>query len=215
MATMSVEKRIERIEAVLEIENLINRYEYLKDTGYQDEVMELFALKTPGVSAEMVWGVYDGPEGIRKLYPGLHARRTPEERKGHMTMFPRTTGVIEVARDGKTAKGLWYSPGMSAGVGDDGKPHANWTWEKYAVDFVKEDGQWKIWHLHIDCDFAIPFGKDFAEHDWPRVQSEPQGFAKPTRMEPKPYKRYSPTRLFQFTPVPPEPYDTFNEEDAY
>ena len=61
------------------------------------------------------------------------------------------TPVIEVAGDGKTAKGIWYSIGIGVrpNVNSDGTytKSTSWMWEKYAVDFIKEDGKWKIWHL--------------------------------------------------------------------
>jgi hypothetical protein len=34
--------------------------------------MNLFALKTIGVKAEMPWGVYEGAESLERLYPGFH-----------------------------------------------------------------------------------------------------------------------------------------------
>jgi hypothetical protein len=46
-----------------------------------------------------------------------------------------TSPVIQVAKDGKTAKAIWFSPGVEGN---------QWAYGKYAIDFVKEDGQWKI-----------------------------------------------------------------------
>src|ERR1035438_7351015 len=70
---------------------------------------------------------------------------------GEYVMHTQETPVIEVASDGKTAKGLWYSIGQAVrgSVAADGKTSVTtgWMWEKYGVDFIKEDGKWKIWHL--------------------------------------------------------------------
>ena len=73
MATKSLEERIQRLEDIHEIQNLMSRYEYLHTARLQEELAELFATKTPGVRAEIAnWGVYEGSEGVRRLYVGAH-----------------------------------------------------------------------------------------------------------------------------------------------
>lgn len=72
---------------------------------------------------------------------------------GQLLLHVTTTAIIEVAEDGKTAKCFWYSPGMIAESGSTG----NTIWEAYGVDFVKEDGVWKMWHLHMFTDFMGSF----------------------------------------------------------
>ena len=76
---------------------------------------------------------------------------------GQLLLHVTTTAIIEVAEDGKTAKGYWYSPGMIAESGSS----ANSIWEAYGADFVKEDGEWKMWHLHMYTDFMCQFGDNF------------------------------------------------------
>ncbi|MCD7749423.1 MAG: nuclear transport factor 2 family protein [Oscillospiraceae bacterium] len=72
---------------------------------------------------------------------------------GQLLLHVTTTAIIEVAEDGQTAKAFWYSPGMIAESGQSG----NTIWEAYGVDFVKEDGEWKMWHLHMFTDFMGSF----------------------------------------------------------
>ena len=72
---------------------------------------------------------------------------------GQLLLHVTTTAIIEVAEDGQTAKCFWYSPGMIAESGQSG----NTIWEAYGVDFVKEDGVWKMWHLHMFTDFMGSF----------------------------------------------------------
>lgn len=82
-------------------------------------------------------------EQILEVYGGV----------GQLLLHVTTTAIIEVAEDGQTAKGFWYSPGMIAETGQN----ANSIWEAYGCDFVKEDGEWKIWHLHMFTDFMGSF----------------------------------------------------------
>ena len=82
-------------------------------------------------------------EEILEVYGGV----------GQLLLHVTTTSIIEVAEDGQTAKAFWYSPGMIAESGQSG----NTIWEAYGVDFVKENGVWKMWHLHMFTDFMGSF----------------------------------------------------------
>ena len=72
---------------------------------------------------------------------------------GQLLLHVTTTAIIEVAKDGQTAKAFWYSPGMIAESGSTG----NTIWEAYGADFVKEGDTWKLWHLHMFTDFMGGF----------------------------------------------------------
>jgi len=52
-------------------------------------------------------------EKISKIYPEI--KNVPENLRAGSgyTIHTQTTPIIEVAGDGKTAKGMWYSPGIS------------------------------------------------------------------------------------------------------
>ncbi len=69
---------------------------------------------------------------------------------GQLLLHVTTTAIIEVADDGLTAKGYWYTPGMLKQTDFD---NADSMWENYGADFIKEDGEWKLWHLHMYTDF--------------------------------------------------------------
>ena len=82
-------------------------------------------------------------EQILEVYGGV----------GQLLLHVTTTSIIEVAKDGKTAKAFWYSPGMIMETGQS----AGSIWEAYGADFVKEEGGWKLWHLHMFTDFGGSF----------------------------------------------------------
>ena len=90
---------------------------------------------------------------------------------GQLLLHVTTTAIIEVAEDGKTAKGYWYSPGMIAETGMAG----NSIWEAYGADFVKENGEWKMWHLHMYTDFMCQFGENFTNGSSGGGSGEPSG----------------------------------------
>lgn len=77
---------------------------------------------------------------------------------GQLLLHVITTAIIEVADDGLTAKGYWYTPGVLKQTDYD---NADSMWENYGADFIKENGEWKMWHLHMYTDFQCEFGETF------------------------------------------------------
>jgi len=212
MTKKSLEERIQRLEDIHEIQNLMGRYEYLHTAGLHEETAELFAKKTPGVKADLPgWGVYEGAEGIQRIYVRVH-KYMEGDRIGQMYMHPLTTPVIEVAGDGKTAKGVWISPGHETAPDKD-KLKAYWSWCKYGVDFVKEDGKWKFWHVQVYGIFYASYEKSWVE------APEAPSAAMPDELKgdrPNPHLwMYSPTAVTENIPAPPEPYETFDQKTAY
>jgi hypothetical protein len=165
-------------------------------------------------------------EAISKLYPEIKV--VPENYGiGTWGVNSPTNPIIEVAGDGKTAKGIWESngPSLSSSV-VDGKleVHGTWFWRTYALDFVKEDGQWKIWHMNIVYDISTPlnaeYGMDYTKYRPPERREggggdSSGGLPGPTRPNPNPYKNWSPTRVPDPQPRIPEPYCTFSDTFSY
>jgi len=218
MTMSSLEARIQRLEDIHEIQNLLGRYEYLHTADKQEETVELYAKKTPGVTAEVAnWGVYEGIEGIKRLFLGLHRMGGEKALIGSMHMHTLTTQVIEVAGDGKTAKGVWISPGHETGNNPQGKPEAMWAWLKYGVDFVKEDGKWKIWHFHVYPIFMTPYEKSWVEAP-PPDSTLPGASTLPEELKPdRPttyFWQYTTNVKCDLVPAPPEPYETWDDRSV-
>jgi hypothetical protein len=113
-------------------------------------------------------------EMMSRITPGLE-NVEENEGVGDLVMHTLTTPIIEVAKDRETAQGVWMSVGLASRVGQDGKSEYVEFWERFAVDFVRENGQWKIWHfqIHSDVMFTIP------ESMWgmPGMTPQPQAAA--------------------------------------
>lgn len=130
----------ERLLAVNAIANLMGRYSHDLTVLGLKAVPELFALKTPGIS----WMVPRGQQGPALLKMFEQFKTFPDQ-PGALHMHTMFSPVIEVAADGKTAMGTWDAFGP-----DIASPEKTyWLQNKYGVDFIKEDGEWKIWHLQL------------------------------------------------------------------
>jgi hypothetical protein len=194
----SLEAMVTRDADVIAIEQLQSRFQHWLSLGRADKVRALFALDTPGVSAEEGdSGVFIGPNGIARLYPD---KETPELGMYHEQRA--VNPVIEIAKEGKTAKGVWYSPGI---VSDGPKNVQGWMYGKYDMDYIKENGEWKILHLRWRETFTTSFEKGWLyEQHIPEVGKCRPPYYPPD--EPTTYHRpFDRSRINYMLPEPPEP----------
>ncbi len=209
MKNLSLEERIQRMEDVHQIQNLMGKYSYFHTADMQEETVALWAKHTPNTWVDVPsFGYYEGYEGLRRCYVGAHQSRGEEARIGGMHMHTLTTPVIEVAADGKTAKGVWISPGHETGGPPGQKPQAFWAWLKYGADFVREDGEWKLWHMRVFGIFFTPYDKGWVECNISEAEPLPDQYKSDVQTEY--WTNYKPTAKTVLVPVPPEPYDTWN-----
>ena len=162
----------EQVVALNAIANLMGRYSHLGRLRGEDTLEELFAMKQPDVSWRTPMGP-QGPEALKRRFrqPGEAPRgEVPGQLHAHSMFSP----VVEVAADGKTAKGVWDSFGPNISNGSD---VGNWLWVKYGVDFIKEDGAWKIWHMQVYPLFNTPQDKTITQSAWERANPGRPGSA--------------------------------------
>ena len=223
----------DRVVALNAIGNLMGRYSHLGTLRGEGTLAELFALKTEGVS----WKTPGGPVGVEAMRARF-ARPDEVPTPGVLHMHAMLTPVIEIAGDGKTAKGVWDSFGPNITNPDK---VGNWLWVKYAVDFVKEDGVWKIWHLQVNPVFNTPYDRsvtqtakdragrsDRGEPGGPGADAPPPGAAAAGAAPPPPGGPASrpgyvmPKNLWVYDgksaprgPYVPEPYCHFDPKTAY
>ena len=182
------------------VENIMNRHVLYHCYGEHIEEMEEIWVQDPVNQATASFGqnqgYYVGYDAIYEAYAAGHWNNWLSSAKrfcqnngidvsgmtddeiidayggvGQLLLHVTTTAIIEIAADGKTAKGYWYSPGMIAESGSS----ANSIWEAYGCDFVKENGEWKMWHLHMFTDFMCQFGDTFTGSSSGGGSGEPSG----------------------------------------
>jgi hypothetical protein len=157
-------------------------------------------------------------ERLSKANPKI--RNVPQNRFiGNTVLHVLTTPIIEVADDLQSAKGVWYTPGMALSAGDGITPQAYWIWERYGVDFIREDGKWVLLNVQVNTDFISPMGKPLtlpessatmgSESSQAQLGPGPDGIVVPGPDIPVPtYQDYSVTRVPSLVPRLPEPYKT-------
>ncbi len=197
-----------------QIRNLMGKYEYYHTAHMHLKTVELFALEEKGVMVDnSSLGVYKGEEGIKKFFLHFHEALDGDKR-GALCIHTLTTEVIEVAKDGRTAKGLWFSPGLETRTSmKTGKLEAYWVWGKYAVDFIKVNGEWKFWHFYITDHIHSEYNQSWVSGGDAKgeVLTNPNI---PVSDGPSRYPgtKYTTEFIEQLVPPIPEPYDFFYEE---
>jgi len=210
----SMQHEIERLQAYIEIQNLVGKYEVIHTPSTERQSPQLFALKQPDVSVEIaMWGKFVGADHVRKMY---HEADEGKPMPGSMFEHDLCTPIIQVAADGKTAKGLWFSPGHETYTGEtnpnpNGKLTAHWNWGKFAADFIKEDGKWKIWHYRWYDTFMAPYNKSWVDTPQPPMDfvMEMPGGNKPD-VPTKTRSTYFKDQVRKPVPEYPEPYETWD-----
>jgi hypothetical protein len=140
---------------------------------------------------------------MQEKYPDLET--IPENYGiGQMLIHQLTSPYIEIAADGKTAQGLWYAPGQVT-VAHPDTVDAMWMYERYGVDFVKENGEWKMWHMFVGTDWGFPSGNDFTK------EPIPEGAPKAFMPETYEFEAYTSRYNYMLYPAIPEPYETFTD----
>ena len=194
--------RVQRLEDTIEIQKLQSKYiHYLFKQRFDRIVDECFAKNLPDVSVEFSdSGVYRGLESVRALYRSFEVTKTiPGFFILHMTVNP----VIEIAKDGLSARSHWLSPGAA---GSD--TSAAWIWGTFYVDYVKEDGRWRIAHSNL-----VPLFRNRYETSWAQATDHGtvRGVLSAQPDEPstlyKPYNQAKKQRdIFANHPKLPQPY---------
>lgn len=215
-----MEREIQRLQAIDEIQNLMGRYAYLHTLNDHEAIVEMYSDKAPDVFVNIgVRGhwVGEGKETARRAWGTFIDAPNPP---GLMSLHPLVNPVIVVAGDGKTAKGTWIGIGMAAKKDETtGEPVCHWEWDKYGVDFIKEDGRWKFWHFHIYRIFSIGWNSDWSEIskmvEKPTINPNYTNYNKPDGppIDSNPYSLSAVKQ--QLNPKPPETYKTWDETFSY
>lgn len=238
--------------AWVSVQNVMSKHNYYHAVGNRyDELLNIW-VKEDGEYAETATyttadGVWVGMDLIKVYYGNpktKDASQTIKEMskeapwepvKGQWGLNMNTTPIIEVAGDGKTARGVWLSPGVVMNYTGQKDKKGNeiaqgtYYFKKYGADFVREDGEWKIWHIQTYVDFTPSVG---SESKWttpgttkqtatpkkakgkkdPKAPSSAETSLPEASWEnPDPYEEWSPTRENKLRPEIPEPYYTFDE----
>lgn len=234
------EQLVGRWEDQRDLKNLMGKICYTILLKQEDSMVERFWSCRDDICLGRNAGWYAGREAVKGYYSAVYAHtvyytdfmkkafpdrmeKLSEEEQfgaGSMDVRPMSTPVIEIAADGATAKGIWYSRGTYNDVTPQG-PLSWWDAGVFACDFIREDGVWKVWHMQNLTDIHVENGRSWGDPDPESFPDLPKFAGAEPFKEPAPnrpetlYIAYYPGRPFQKLPEPPVPYETFSETFSY
>lgn len=240
MTNLQIEHLVERWEDRRDVKNQMGKFvHYLLLKKEADMVKDLWSSREDicyGVNG----GWYQGREAVEHYFgwfPGYTAQvaaclkaKFPDKLGdksdqeifgvGLMELKSISNYVIEVAEDGESAKGFCCLFGYNTTVDTRG-PISNWILGTVCMDFVYENGEWRILHMQYLEDIDRPAGSDWGKKELPVFPDLPEFEALRGLEPPKPnvpctlHESYSGTRAKTQMPRLPEPYTTFAETFSY
>lgn len=230
------EERIDRIcdrEACVQ---LINRHSvYYSNDQRREELNDLWVRrpenrKTAALGYNNGW--YVGMEEIARHYvvereAQLYERLEPycAEGKaescrtnlglGASAMHTATTPLVYIADDGKTARYQGYQLGYQSVGRPDGTAESFLEFGLLYADLIREEGEWKLWHLVMEHDHTVEVGTAYADVPVRRPDAEDplaRDYGRPTVQR----TVYNP--LFGWEYVwqdMPRPYDSYRPSESY
>lgn len=233
----------ERVSAAYEacrIQNLMSRFASAQELGREAEAFQALWSSREDISFGDNQGFYVGRTSVENFWvQGRTAMRQADAQvrravggsdipgAGDMERHNMMSPLIEVSRDGQTAKGMWYCPGVRTRTEADGHTHLTWHYVRYGVDFILEAEQWRLWHVFEGSEFAFEMGHGYIPGTGmkpvpdatvyapnPAVAGLPLG----RQMLPErdlSVKTYSIEYGWSPYPAVPVPYDTFENTFSY
>lgn len=237
MTKLSLEEKLVLWEDRRAVKNLMGRVSMALLLKQESGIFESFWSKRDDVCFGVNNGWYVGRDAIASYYEAAVQRMKKSDdilRKrfsfmkefdvqehgfGYLEAKTISEGIIEIAGDRETAKGLWPCAGQITDFTDIG-PISYWTFGWYAADFILEDDDWRLWHLSYLEDIKHPMGEKWWET--PKQRDAFPEFA-PMRdvltpppnvpMELRDY--YNTERPFVLSQPMPLPYAHFDETFSY
>ena len=146
----TLETKLTKLDDIEAIKRLQKAYGYYVEHWMFEEIVDCFS-DGPGVYLNWIEGVWKGKDGVRRYF--THGGKATPTPSGFSHQLMPTSGLITVTPDGLTAKGRWYGFGAIFNSDEGQVDKAEFTSGIYEVNYVKEDGVWKI----RSFDWVIPY----------------------------------------------------------
>jgi hypothetical protein len=154
-----VEAKVQMLEDIEEIQKLQKSYGYYLENMLVEDIVDLFS-DDEDVELWVTAGKFKGKQEVNRLYSYI---RSSFPSKEFLHQLIQLSGIVHVNPDGKSARGRWYGLGVNALPLKDGKVNPGWMNGIYEMEYIKEDGRWKIKKLRWCMTFRASWTESFIE----------------------------------------------------
>ncbi len=156
--------RILRVYDLEDCKKLAQKHSFYYANGDNDRELRELWVSQPDNAASASYGYnngfYVGMDEIRRFY----VDEFPDSGRNRATLHPMSTWALQVAKDGKTAYGIWNVFAYETFENADGTVDGWWINENCAMDFAREADGWKIWRFFTGCDLFVRAGDDLSTY---------------------------------------------------
>ena len=223
-----------------QIMNAIGKHVFGYYGQIQEEELDKYWSKRDDIVYAHGSMAYYGRENVYNYYTGMTAamkqsgRETaekfygkqfdPQFGPGYKVMNMILSPYVEIAKDRQTARGVFMAFAYMTHLNPDtGKPDTSLGLSRYSCEFIREDGQWKLWHRvdHVVCGLEylgmgamMPPQKGGKQSGAPQAPIPAMQYTGQKTLSQRsgsnaPYEPSYPE------PKIPEPYDTWTIENSY
>lgn len=153
----TLQARLQAIEDREAVERLTRSYGYYVDKGQWDEIADLFA--DTGRVEIAGRGVYIGKRSVTTFFRQVLGHGKNGLAEGMLFNHLIFQGIVDVAADGRTARGRWQ---VFAQVGSY-QHFGVWAEGIFVNQYVKENGVWKFSEMHYYATFYTPYADGWAK----------------------------------------------------
>jgi hypothetical protein len=162
-----LEKKVQTLEDIEDIKKLQRAYGFYLEHWMAEDIIDCFA-DGPDTELLVAAGHYIGKDSIRDFFHHGkkdvgEVRRAPGGEFMHQVM--QLSGVVHVANDNKTAKGRWYGFGANVFPVENNKLNPGWMDGVYEVDYIKQNGKWRMMKVQWCMTFHAPWRASFVPTD--------------------------------------------------
>jgi hypothetical protein len=167
---LSIEKELQRLKDIEAIRKLQHIYGFYLTTFMNEEMIDLFSNNSES-TLDFPEGTFFAKKGVCLAFGHTNKEMNPE----FMHQLMQLQGVIDVAEDGKTAKGRWW--GFGAMASPEAESEKKSTTDKgvtqsmvcgvYENEYIKEEGIWKFWKIRW-----VPFYSFSPENGWVKPERQ-------------------------------------------
>lgn len=247
---LTTTQKIHNAAACQEVENLHARHCFMHCAGRNIEEIDNYWSHDPNVSWGHAFGKWKTWTGVKFGWGGSLERQTTLAFLQLTQVWPQIAGldprpikeaaihmlatdIIEVAEDGKSARAYFYTPGtICSTLNMNKKKRGFLMWERYGIEYVYENGDWKFFTIQVCPDISAPLDVNNPAAASYQMLTSPApggmppmgggqldgngGPSGPVLDDPEPvHHNYSLIQTVQ-NPVPwPEPYETFDFGTSY
>jgi len=214
MKMAAINERLDRLEAqnrylsdYIAIWKLTSLYTHYINIHMPKSIVGLFA-DSPNVEIELSnKGILKGKDAPHRYFlrKGTKNEITSDDTpwpKGALVLHTALNPALEINKDGTRAKAIWLSPGITNLPTSSGLTAA-WNWGKYEMEYLKQNGEWKILAFRWHQMFLSRY-----DQGWVKESLDPGAITIPPDLasDPSFYSPYKPDKVNRFTPPPPKPY---------